>query len=219
MAVLVIIIIIVGAIVYYKNTAGSDNAKLVKELTRGKNQVQTDVITYFVREGCGAKTITDQQYYNIVSNMSAQYNSMQQALRRIGLDEDEVKEIPPVHFEGFKFDEVAYYKKTVSGRWVSNVYETAWIFFSDSQVHVYRCRFNLDDDNKSEITDEYFYKDVTAFKTLQEDEVTADGKSVPTTTFAMSGAGIDFACSLSEVKDFETSIRGMKQKLREKKNA
>ena len=49
MAVLVIIIIIVGAIVYYKKTAGSDNAKLVKELTRGKNQVQTDVITYFVR--------------------------------------------------------------------------------------------------------------------------------------------------------------------------
>lgn len=32
-------------------------------------------------------------------------------------------------------------------------------------------------------------------------------------------AGIEFECSLSEVKDFETAIRGMKQKLREKKNA
>jgi len=35
----------------------------------------------------------------------------------------------------------------------------------------------------------------------------------------MRGAGIDFECSLTEMRDFETSIRGMKQKLREKKNA
>lgn len=218
MAVLVIIIIIVGAIVYYKKTAGSDNAKLVKELTRGKNQVQTDVITYFVRYGCGAKTITDQQYYNIVSNMSAQYNSMQQALNKIGLDPDEVKEIPPVYFEGFRFNN-AYAKKTANGRWVSSTYEITWLFFSNSQVHVYRCRFNLDDDSKKEITDEYFYKDITSFTTISEEETTRNGERIPTETFRMRGAGIEFECSLTEMRDFETSIRGMKQKLREKKNA
>ncbi len=218
MVVLIFIILIVGGIIYYKKTAGSDNAKLVKELTRGKNQTQTDVITYFVRQGCGAKTITDQQYYNIVSNMSSQYNSMQKAINKIGLDEDEVKEIPPVYFEGFRFNN-AYAKKTASGRWVSSTYEVAWLFFSDSQVHVYRCRFNLDDDNKREITDEYFYKDITSFTTISEEETTRNGNKVPTETFRMRGAGIDFECSLTEMREFEQSIRGMKQKLREKKNA
>ena len=191
---------------------------MVRELTRGKNSLQTDVITYFKREGCGAKTITDAQYYDIVASERSRYNSMQKALDKIGLDSDEVREIPPVYFEGFR-GENAYTKQTASGRWVSTTYEIAWLFFSDSQVHVYRRRFNLDDDYTTEITDEYFYKDITAFTTISEEEVDKDGKRIPTTTFRMRGAGIEFECSLSEVKDFETAIRGMKQKLREKKNA
>ena len=44
---IVIIILIVGGIIWYKQTIGSDNAKMVRELTRGKNSLQTDVITYF----------------------------------------------------------------------------------------------------------------------------------------------------------------------------
>ena len=76
-----------------------------------------------------------------------------------------------------------------------------------------------DDDNKKEITDEYFYKDITSFTTISEEETTRDGQKIPTDTFKMRGAGIDFECSLTEMRDFETSIRGMKQKLREKKNA
>lgn len=215
---IVIIILIVGGIIWYKQTIGSDNAKMVRELTRGKNSLQTDVITYFKREGCGAKTITDAQYYDIVASERSRYNSMQKALDKIGLDSDEVREIPPVYFEGFR-GENAYTKQTANGRWVSTTYEIAWLFFSDSQVHVYRRRFNLDDDYTTEITDEYFYKDITAFTTISEEEVDKDGKRIPTTTFRMRGAGIEFECSLSEVKDFETAIRGMKQKLREKKNA
>lgn len=213
-----IIILIIGGIVYYKKTVGSENAKLVKNLTRGKNQEQTDVITYFVRQGCGAKTITDDQYYNIVANKRNQYNSMQRALNKIGLDEEEIQEIPPVYFEGFVSDN-AFAKQNNYGKWVSSTYEITWIFFSNSQVHIYKCRFNLDDDNKKEITDEYFYKDVTSFTTLSEEQTTRFGKKVPTEVFRMRGAGIDFICSLTEMQDFETSIRGMKQKLREKKNA
>ena len=214
----VIIILIGVAIIYYKNTIGSDNAKMVRALTQGKTKTQADVITYFKREGCGAKTITDSQYYDIVYSARSHYNSIQKALDKIGLDADEVREIPPVYFEGFR-GENAYTKQTASGRWVSTTYEIAWLFFSDSQVHVYRRRFNLDDDYTTEITDEYFYKDITAFTTISEEEVDRDGKRIPTTTFRMRGAGIEFECSLSEVKDFETAIRGMKQKLREKKNA
>lgn len=215
---IVVVFLIFLAIIYYKLTAGSDNAKYVKQLTRGKNQMQKDVITYFVRQGCGANTITDEQYLNIVSSYKSQFNTMQRALQKIGLDQDEVNEIAPVYFEGFRFNG-ARAKINNSGKWVSSIYETAWIFFSDSQVHVYRCRFNLADDTKTEITNEYFYKDVTSFTTISEEETTVDGQKVPTETFAMRGAGIDFECSLTEMQDFATSVSGMKQKLREKKNA
>ena len=215
---LFLIIIIVGAIVFYKQTAGSENAKLVKSLTRGKNPQQAAVITYFKRQGCMAKTITDDEFLNMVSSMRNQYNSKQQALSRIGLDEDEVKEIAPVYFEGFDFDHSNYEKRTVSGKWVCSTYETTWLFFSDSQVHVYKCRFSLDEDKKTEITDEYFYKDITAFTTLTQ-EIQKGSDRIPSVAFLMKGAGIDFACSVTESPDFENSVRGMKQKLREKKNA
>lgn len=98
----VIIILIGVAIIYYKNTIGSDNAKMVRALTQGKTKTQADVITYFKREGCGAKTITDSQYYDIVASARSHYNSIQKALDKIGLDADEVREIPPVYFEGFR---------------------------------------------------------------------------------------------------------------------
>lgn len=85
----VIIILIGVAIIYYKNTIGSDNAKMVRALTQGKTKTQADVITYFKREGCGAKTITDSQYYDIVASARSHYNSIQKALDKIGLDADE----------------------------------------------------------------------------------------------------------------------------------
>lgn len=100
---------------------------MVRALTQGKTKTQADVITYFKREGCGAKTITDSQYYDIVASARSHYNSIQKALDKIGLDADEVREIPPVYFEGFR-GENAYTKQTASGRWVSTTYEIAWLF-------------------------------------------------------------------------------------------
>ena len=219
MVVLIFIILIVGGIIYYKKTAGSDNAKLVKELTRGRNQTQTDVITYLVRQGCGAKTITDQQYLDIVSKARAQYNSMQHALDKIGIDEDEVREVKPVYFEGFRYGD-AYTKTVAGGTKISSSYEITWIFFSDSQVHVYECTFNLDDDRKTEIVDEYFYKDITSFTTVSIEEKDRDGNVYPVEVFRMKGAGdINFQCTMTDKDGAAASIRGMKQKLREKKNA
>ncbi len=74
------------------------------------------------------KTITDAQYYDIVASERSRYNSMQKALDKIGLDSDEVREIPPVYFEGFR-GENAYTKQTASGRWVSTTYENSMAFF------------------------------------------------------------------------------------------
>lgn len=41
---------------------------------------------------------------------------------------------------------------------------------SSTQIYIYRYTFNMDEDKKTESTDEFFYKDVTSFSTSSESE-------------------------------------------------
>ncbi len=211
------IIIIALAFVVVRNSAPYKNKKMVKKLCNGKSQEQAKVIAYFLRVGCGAKNISDEEYIKMVDDEKRKYGSSEYALNKLGLDGDQVKEIKPVCFEGFNYEK-AYVKKTINGKWVSSRYEVTWIFFSDSQVHVYSCGFDMDKDNKKESTSEYFYRDVNSFSTISEEEVGQNDITVPTEKFGMYGAGINFECALTNCDDVVQSINGMRQKLREKKS-
>ena len=152
----------------------------------------------------------------MVDRKKQKYGSAKYALNKLGIDEEQVNEISPVCFEGFDYKN-AYVKKTINGKWISSRYEVTWIFFSDSQVHVYSCGFDMDKENKKESTSEYFYKDVNSFSTISEEEVGQNNITVPTEKFGMYGAGINFECALTNCDNVVQSINGMRQKLREKK--
>lgn len=201
---------------------GSDpNAQLIKEVCRGKTEEQKKVIEYFCKqEGCLSKNMTDDEYMQLVCKKRDSMNFKAKALSKIGLDEDEVSEIPPAMFEGFVFKN-AYAKKRANGRWVSSAYQVSWVFFSSTQVYIYRHTFNMDEDKKNESTDEFFYKDVTSFSTSSETE-TAHGLGdqkfeVESNKFCMVVPGDKLYVSMDGVADSETIIQAMKQKLREKK--
>lgn len=168
-----LIIIIVAAIVYYTKVYNSPNAKAVRAVCQGKTPDQVKTIEYFCKEGCMTKTITDEEYLQMVRTKRDAMNFKQKALDKIGLDEDEVSEIPPAMFEGFVYKN-AYAKQNASGKWVSSAYQVSWVFFSSTQVYLYSYTFNMDEDKKNERTDEFFYKDVTSFSTLSESD-TAHG--------------------------------------------
>ena len=149
------------------------------------------------------------------------------ALNKIGLDEDQVKEIEPVHFEGYVFDDTALQKCGADKLWRSSKYQVSWIFFSDTQVYVYQYTFFMDEDGKNQRTEEYFYKDVTNFSTVSETEElpTYDPKkdkmvleNVHTNRFAITVPGDRFYCALNQNDYTEAAIQGMKAKLREKKS-
>ena len=143
--------------------ATQDQATLLKNYCRGKNADQVKVIEYFCKEeGCLSKNMTDDEYAQMVRAKRDSLNLRQKALSKIGLDEDEVSEIPPAVFEGYVFGN-AFAKKRANGNWVSSSYQVAWLFFSSTQIYIYRYTFNMDEDKKSESTDEFFYKDVTSF--------------------------------------------------------
>ena len=193
----------------------------MKNYCRGKSAEQVKVIEYFCKqEGCLSKNMSDDEYSQMVIKKRDSLNLRQKALNKIGLDEDEVSEIPPAVFEGYVFKN-AFAKKRANGNWVSSAYQVAWLFFSSTQIYVYRYTFNMDEDKKTESTDEFFYKDVTSFSTSSETETAhglGDSKfEVETNKFKMVVPGDKIFVSMDGVSDSEAIIQAMKQKLREKK--
>ncbi|MBP3494603.1 MAG: hypothetical protein J6K52_00165 [Clostridia bacterium] len=198
----------------------SENAALVKSLCQGKNEDQKKVIKYFVQEeGCMTKNISDDEYATMVASKRDAMNLKAKALKKIGLDEEEVNEIPPVMFQGYTFKN-AYAKKRGNGNWVSSNYEVTWIFFSSTQIYVYKCTFAMDEDKTKETTLEYFYKDVTAFSTSSEAEkakINGKDEEIETEKFTLVVPGDKLYVSMGDIEDADSIIQAMKQKLREKK--
>lgn len=215
-----LIIIIMAAAVWYSKVYNSPNARAVRQLTQGKNEEQRKTIEYFCKEGCMTKTISDEEYLDMVRRKRDSMNFKQKALSKIGLDEEEVSEISPAMFEGFVYKN-AYAKQNASGKWVSSAYQVSWIFFSSTQIYLYSYTFNMDEDKKNERTDEFFYKDVTSFSTLSESD-TARGLGgntfeVTSEQFAMVVPGDKLFMAMGDIQNADSIIQGMKQKLREKK--
>ena len=80
-----------------------DKAQL-QQLLKGKTPEQQKVIKYFnVAGGCGgSKRTPESEFDEVVKNKLNSLDTKKRALQKIGLDEDELKEIPPVFFQNFQ---------------------------------------------------------------------------------------------------------------------
>ncbi len=207
--------------------------KDIARLCKGRTEEQKNVIRYFLGGGgCLKRTLKDEEYDSLVQAKAKSIDFKQRALNKIGLDESQVGEIEPVHFEGYYFDDAKTYAKWGRDRtWRSSAYQVSWIFFSSTQVYVYQYTFNMDEDGKKEATEEYFYKDITNFSTSSDtvekeilDKINCNGemtyvrKQVDSNRFALVVPGDKFYCSMEQSDYTERAIQGMKAKLREKKN-
>ena len=70
--------------------------------------------------------MTDDEYLSLVYKKRDSPNLKQKALSKIGLDDDELQEIPPIRFEGFTFKN-AWSKRKANGNWVSSAYQVSWL--------------------------------------------------------------------------------------------
>lgn len=216
-------------------------AKEIADLCKGRTTEQQSVIKYFLGNGGGCiggilsllkAGVKDEDYEAMVIAKAASIDFRQKALDKIGLDESQVSEIEPVHFEGYVFDgKKAYAKLGKDKFWRSSAYQISWIFFSSTQVYVYQYTFHMDEDGKKESTEEYFYKDITNFSTASdtiEQEVLEDKKgcigsatyarkNIDSLQFALVVPGDKFYCSMKQNEYTEKAVQGMKAKLREKK--
>ena len=146
------------------------------------------------------------------------------------MDESELQEIDPVHFENWAFgkdNNVSYAKRGKDGNWRSTAYQISWLFFSSTQVYLYQNTIHFDKDDKKVATEEYFYKDITNFSTSSDTVETPywDPKqkkylleNIDSNRFALTVPGDKFYCWLEQNEYTERAIQAMKAKLREKKS-
>lgn len=208
--------------------------KELNNLTKGRSEEQAKVIKYFLGTGCCVKKpISDAEYDAIVIKKVQALNVRERALSKLGIDEDQVKEVEPIHFEGWSFDSSKAYAKFGKDKlWRSSAYQVTWIFFSSEQVYIYRYTLNMDEDGKKEQTDEYFYKDITNFSTGSESvekevlvKTTCKGEGVyerrvvDSNMFQITVPGDKISCAMEQNDYTENAIQGMKAKLREKKGS
>ena len=204
---------------------------------KGRNSEQQKVIKYFYQSGgCFSKCITDEEYDSMVMAKAKSMDFKKKALDKIGLDESQVNEVAPIHFEGYWFgdgDKDIGKFDVLRGKdnlYRTSAYQITWLFFSSTQVYVYQYTFNMDEDGKKEKTEEYFYKDITNFSTTSDtiekelvDKVNCKGEAtfirtnVNTNRFALVVPGDKFYCAMQQNDYTEKAVQGMKAKLREKK--
>ena len=218
-------ILLLGVFIYF---IGISEPPGLKELIKGRTQEQQDVIKYFYgKGGFLTKRITDEDYDNIVKSTIKKNNFKEKAIAKIGLDESQVNEIEPVNFEGWSFGKnVGWAKHGMDNKPRSSAYQVTWLFFSSSQVYIFKQTFNFDKDDKKISTEEYFYKDITNFSTLTDTVEQSfwnnnlkkyEIKNVDSNDFAITVPGDKFYCSMKQNDYTERAIQGMKAKLREKK--
>lgn len=203
----------------------------IKKLCKGRTEDQQQIIHYFRDErGCLKKAIPDSEFDANKERQISVLNLKQKALNKLGIDEDQVNEVDPICLVG------PDYNSKYRWRGIDNVnryssYQITYIFCSSDQVYVYQYTINLDSDEKKERAEEYFYKDITNFTTVDDTEelefaifkgcmkrLETERLKVNTNSLKISIPGDAFMCSMISDDETEGKIQALKAKLREKKN-
>ena len=191
---------------------------------KGKTAEQQEVIKYFTEEdGCFKKrSVSDYRFDDIVSNQIKRVDFYKNAINKLNLDEEEIKEVSPIKFEAtpFKFSALHYYGK--DGVMRSSNREFTYIFVTNEQIFVYSYLMNFNNNERKEIAKEFFLKDVINIETVDTTEkVSVWGgtteKRVVTELF-IKMKDENFSCTIkSNDNDTSDGVKALKSKLREYK--
>lgn len=160
-----------------------------------------------------------------------------QAIKKLGIDEEETKIAPPLFLRGYSFgrsilgdeaNQKVCDKKGKDGYWRSPECTLSAFFFTEHEI-LYYCRtVSLVSDSFKEYTEEFFYKDVVSIKTDKIEKPFFDpktGKESPTekmcwTAFMLRNTGGETTvCSCNNTEESDNAVNAMRSLVRQKKNA
>lgn len=161
--------------------------------------------------------VTDEEYDASVLSMLSDVK--EKALNKLGIDEDEVKEIAPISISGYEYKNYDLVNPGKDSLWRTNQYKYIMLFFSQNEVHCYTYKFKTTIDNQTEDTDVYFYKDIVSVSTSSE-TVKINNIDVSYEYFKLTTAGgTSLSVSIRDKDDAQRSINAMRQLLKLKKQA
>jgi len=140
----------------------------VKSELSGRTEDQQSAILYFTGGTggmLGPKPITDAEYDALVRAKLAAVATMELALEKLGLLEEQTEDMNSVRLEGWYYSKQGRIKRGEDRILRSSGYQVSWFFFSTDQMFAYQHTFNMDDDTKKTRTENYFYRDVISFST------------------------------------------------------
>ena len=196
----------------------------MRVLKVGRTAEQKRVIKYFTPTGCiNTSGLTNKGYDKIVQNRLQSLNAKENALARLGIDESQVIEIPPIYFDGYVFNSDVLCKFTGEES-VTSAYQFTWLFFGNTQIYAYQYTFHTDSLLTEEKTFEVFYKDVSmSMKGVNgEEKLTTKGcvteyKPIKFDSFELYVQGDSFRCTCRRTEYTDRAIAAMLMKIREKK--
>lgn len=177
------------------------------------------------KKGCFKKKsdhkMTDAEYDAHFEKMVQAQNFKAKALEALLLDESEVNEIEPIHFGYQIFDKTEKCRYGTDNHWRYSKWQETWIFFTKTSLLAYQCEFYSDRNDKTEITYEYQYKDITSVKVAEDTEeiINNDGQFFrKSCKFEICVPGDSLTCTFSNNDEQVNSVKAMKAVIRDKKN-
>ena len=224
--IILIFVAVLAVIILVAILSAREDPQDVKLAYAGKSETQKQIIRYFMIAEQGflkEKLWTDEDFDDYFND--AIKNTRERALEKLGIDEEQVKEIEPISFQNMMYhndltDKSALFKRGKDGKWRSSVYQANWLFFSDKQIFVCKTNLSFTDDTIKDRTFEYFYKDITNISTEEKSEYIQRRGNLPYIEFKIIVPGDSFKCELYNTdknEERERSIKAMRALLREKK--
>ena len=142
-----------------------------------------------------------------------------EAINKLGIDEDEIREVQPIQVSGYDNVSKAWnilYKQGKDGMWRSSQYEVSLLFCSKDTVHCFVRRFSIISDEHSDSIEELFYRDIVSIKVAQ------DNRNAQTEFIELStsvGSVFKFAFKKVDSEYVNRSINAMRNLLKEKKRS
>ena len=160
------------------------------------------------------------------------HNIKDAALKKLGLDAEEVSIAPGLEFWGYSFDQTLIENEQIltledvkgkDGLWRAPIVACHVFLFSENMIHYYYKFFSLVNYIHEEGTEEYYYKDVVSVKTESVTINRGEGvkkKQIKHNTFALRNTGGEsLSCSVLSSKEAEAAVTAMRALLRIKKLA
>ena len=191
----------------------------IKKACRGKSEDQQKIIKFMYEErGCLKKTVSDDEFDAAKNRLTEGLDIRSKACKKLGIDEDQVKEIDPIIISGRAWDFSAKIRAGKDKYYRTSAIEETHIFSSDNQIFAYTLKYDFLSGEIKERGEEFFYKDIVNFKTEDiEEKIKSINKTIKSTQFVIVVPGDAYKCSMIPNSATEDKISGLKAKLREKK--